>query len=233
ESVFHVAAARDAAAHRRQDQRLADPPPRCPGRFDLRVRRRGRPRTTAPLQHGGALALTSLLDLHCAPSKVSSVEQLLYVLGRTAEHRALAANDDRPLDEDRVLDHRFDPLRVRERLPSVLGFEDLLASSYQLPRLHPKREKNRLELFRRRRLFQVFDDLGLDAVFLQEGEGSAALAAARIVVDLERGHPRIVTQLASGLSCGGRDSFSGSSGVNWLPGLRLGAALARSRLSLA
>jgi len=106
---------------------------------------------------------------------------------RTAERRFAPRDDDRALDDDRVLDHRLDQLIFRQ-LCRVDGCGRGFLFPQQLARRHVQLSEKLLQLCRRIGRLQVLDDLRLHAFFAQQRQCSARGVAARIVVDRDR-HP--------------------------------------------
>src|SRR5690606_30283078 len=70
------------------------------------------------------------------PAPLRTLQQLLHALRRPTEHRALTANHDRPLDQDRMLRHRFDPLVGRECPAGVLGLVNVFALAHEVRGLY-------------------------------------------------------------------------------------------------
>src|SRR3546814_6857804 len=100
----------------------------------------------------------------------SALEQAADVLRRAPDHRTTVVGDeDRALDEHRVLGHDLDPAAtvVREALEvEVLGH--LLAHARELPRLHAQHLEHAVELGGTRRLVEVATLREAPACFLED-----------------------------------------------------------------
>jgi hypothetical protein len=118
-------------------------------------------------------------------------QDVQHLLGRTAQPRAQGGHDDGAVDEDRVLQHRVDQLRIGDarRMEVQLGEKRLFGShgvEHRLPRGgHQGQERGAVG-----RGFQVFDDFGLHAAVADQGQRVAGRTAFRVVIDGDGGHGR-------------------------------------------
>jgi hypothetical protein len=108
----------------------------------------------------------------------------MHLLGRTAQSHAMIRHDDRPLDEDRMLHHRIDQIRVRQaRIAESQLVIGGAAPAQQLARreLHAREKIDELRLGRR--LLHIRNDLRLDPGITDEPEHLAGSRTGWIVVD--------------------------------------------------
>src|SRR2546426_3698281 len=134
-----------------------------------------------------------------------SVEKLEHRLARTADQRAVTAEDDRSLHQLRVLeehlDHRFSRL-VRAFVEAELSEPFVLPD--EVGRLIRDRVEDAFQIGSGRRLLQVLDHVELDAALAQQLDCAARLTSPRVEVHQQSFHPAeasVTTSVEGAMRC--------------------------------
>jgi len=118
---------------------------------------------------------------------------LQHIFWRSAQAGLIVLDHDRPLDQDGVIDHCLD-----QRVVVVLLIHQVkgLIGRFFLSDQVDRRDPQHLDELPKRRgvgwVFEVLNNLWFDAQVAQQCESLAALGAARVVIESDVGHDRVL-----------------------------------------
>src|SRR3954454_5563021 len=107
----------------------------------------------------------------------ASRQDLAHQLRRAPHNGASAADDDRPLDQDRMLRHRTQHLVIRRSLTEPERRVLRLAAPHDLDRTNAKHRHDRAQLVDRQRLAQILAHRHLDSRLAHDLQRRPTLAA--------------------------------------------------------
>ena len=130
------------------------------------------------------------IEVGACPSAAHCLQPFGQGLGRSPDHRAVALPGNRAFQQNGVLGELLQPFLARARVAGVqvqlLGevfFEADEVLGFALQGATQAVKRGEIEW-----CLQLLDDLRLDAVFAQQGQGFPALAATWVVQQFERVH---------------------------------------------